>query len=137
MGSALRLAAVMGGLLLFAATSRSDVAAQTVADEEEPPTASVDEPVTETPVQPAPGFETHAKDPFAPYGIGPIEEAVPYEALSPEEQAVADRGFDVANWSGVHSGFGAAVAERSKRARAESAQHQLGIDALDTVGVVP
>lgn len=137
MGSALRLAAVMGGLLLFAATSRSDVAAQAVADEEEPPTVSVDEPVTDAPAPPAPGFETQTKDPFAPYGIGPIEEAVPYGALSPEEQDVVDRGFDHAGWSGVHAGFGAAVRERSKRARAEAAQHQLGIDALDTAGVVP
>jgi hypothetical protein len=132
MGKVLRLAAVLCGAVLFAATWRSDVAADTEADA----TASITEPITEAPLEPAPGSETEAKDPFAPYGVGPAEEAVPYEALSPEEQAVADRGRDATGWSAVHDAYGAAVVERSMRARAESAQHQLGIDALDTTGVI-
>lgn len=138
MGRALRLAALMSAAVLFAATWRSDVAAQSAdVDDSALSTSSTPEPVTESAIQPAPDFETQRKDPFEPYGIGPIEEAVPYEQLSAEEQAVADRGADTAGWSGVHAGFGAAVAERSKRARAEAAQHQLGVDALDTAGVIP
>jgi len=83
-----------------------------------------------------PSKEPAIKDPFVPYGIGPAEEAVPYEALSQEQQSVADRGRDAAGWGATHNAFGGAVLERSKRARAEAAQHQLGIDELDTVGVV-
>lgn len=100
-------------------------------------TTSITEPLTETPIQPLAGSEPAvAKDPFAPYGVGPAEEVVPYEGLSPEEQTVADRGLDAAEWHKTHNAYGAAIVERSKRAKAEAAQHQLGIDSLETMGVV-
>jgi hypothetical protein len=134
MGNALRLAAVMCGALLFALTWSGDVAAD--VDAEPPATASVSEPITEQPVALAPVADTGVKDPLAPYGIGPPEEAVPYGALSTEQQEVAARGLDTTQWTAVHNGFAAAVTERSKHARAEAAQHQLGVDSLDTLGVV-
>jgi hypothetical protein len=136
MGNALRLAATIGCAVLFALTYSGDVAADVDAD---PPTTttSVAEPITETAVTPVPSADTVIKDPLAPYGIGPVEEAVPFEALSPEQQDAADRAFDTATSAATHDAFAAAVIERSQRARAESAQHQLGIDSLDTLGVVP
>ncbi|HKA87078.1 MAG TPA: hypothetical protein VKE22_05395 [Haliangiales bacterium] len=38
-------------------------------------------------------------------------EGWPYEALSPEERAVVDRGHDVTGWDGVHQAFSAAPRE--------------------------
>lgn len=143
MGKALRLAAVMCATLLFAATWSGDVAADVEADES--PTTSINEPVTEPSVAlevaanqgaVGPSAVPAGKDPLAPYGIGPAAEAVPYEALSQEQQSVADRGRDTTGWAATNNAFGAAVVEQSKEARAEAAQHQLGIDDLDTVGVV-
>jgi len=125
----------MCGALLFAATWSSDVAADVDVDAA---STTIAEPVTETPVAVdlAPATESTTKDPFAPYGIGPIEAAVPYEALLPEQQEAADRGFNTATSAATHDAFAAAVVERSKRAQAEAAQHQLGIDSLDPVAVV-
>jgi hypothetical protein len=134
MGKALRLAAVMCGAVLFAATWSSDVAADVEADA--PSTSSLSEPITEAPLSLAPSAAAGNKDPLAPYGIGPPEEAVPFGALSPEQQEVAARGLDTTRWNAAHNAFGAAVVERSKHARAEAAQHQLGVDSLDTLGVV-
>jgi hypothetical protein len=135
MGRALRLGGLLLAAVLFASIWQGDVAAQSVDADLQ--TTSVAEPVVESPVQPAPGGETPQKNPFEPYGIGPPEEAIPIEALGLDEQDVAARGVDTASWTTTHDAFAAAVDERSKRARAEAAQHQLGVDSLDTVGVVP
>jgi hypothetical protein len=136
MGKALRLAAVLGGAILCAAVWNSDVAAQIESDAVDVTSStSISEPVTGTPL----GSALPAgvlKDPFVPYGIGPIGEAVPYEALAPEEKEVADRGRATASWSAVHDAYGAGVVARSEQARAEAAQHQLGVDRLDSIGVV-
>lgn len=143
MGKALRLAATMCGALLFAVTWSGDVAADVEADADASPTESISEPITETALPATdpgivfgPSADPAVKDPLAPYGIGPAEESVAYEALPPEEQEVADRGREAAEWSAVHNMYGAAVIARSKHARAEAAQHQLGVDSLDTIGVV-
>jgi hypothetical protein len=133
MGNALRFGGLLFVAIVFASAWQSDVAAQS---DDSFDSATIAEPTVESAVQPAPGQETPQKNPFEPYGIGPAEEAVPYEALTADEQAVADRGFDTAAWGGTHNAFAAAVVERSKRARAESAQHQLGVDSLDTLGVI-
>jgi hypothetical protein len=135
----MRFAAFLLFLLLTAAAADSDVTSsdatvETSADAVGP---STPEPVTGTPVQPAPGSETIQKNPFEPYGIGPPEEAVPYSALSPAEQAVVDRGRDASAYVPVHDAFAEAVRERSKQARAEAAAHELGVDSLATIGVVP
>ena len=47
-----------------------------------------------------------------------------------------DRNRDAVGWKKVHEGFGAAVLERSKKARAEAKQHELGVDNLEQMGVV-
>jgi hypothetical protein len=140
-GNSLRLAAVMCGALLFATTWDSDVAAD--VDTDAASATSITEPITETSVQTteasaalAPDAEPATRNPLAPYGIGPAAEAIAYEDLAPAQQEAADRGFDTATSSATHNAFAAAVVERSKRARAEAAQHQLGVDSLDTVGVV-
>jgi hypothetical protein len=141
MGNALRLAAIMCGALLFASTWSSDVAADVDADTQS--TTSIAEPITEASVQSteatvalAAGTEPATNNPLEPYGIGPAAEAIAYEDLAPAQQEAADRGFDTATSAATHNAFAAAVLERSKRARAEAAQHQLGVDSLDTVGVV-
>jgi hypothetical protein len=136
MGKLLRFAATMGCAVLFALTWSGDVAADVDAGATAT-TISVTEPTTDQPVTLVPTAEPITKDPLAPYGIGPSEEAVPYEALTPEQQEAADHGFDTATSAATHNAFAAAVVERSNQARAEAAQHQLGIDSLDTLGVVP
>jgi len=95
------------------------------------------EPITGTPLDPAPGSETPQKDPFKPYDIGDPASAIPYEALNAEEKAVVDRGRDISGWQQIHDVYGKAVAERAVQARAEAAVHQLGVDELATQGVVP
>jgi hypothetical protein len=129
------------GTLLFAALF---AAGALQADSAEPFEESFDDPplpiaefITGTPVQPAPGHETPQKDPFEPYDIGDPASAIPYEALSPAEQAVVDRGRDVSGWREIHAAYAASVGQRAKQARAEAAVHQLGIDELATKGVVP
>jgi hypothetical protein len=137
MGKALRLAAVLGGAILCAATWNSDVAAQVDSDAVDVTSStSISEPVTGTPLDSAAPAGIALKDPFGPYGIGPIGEAVPHDALTREEKEVADRGRDTGSSSAVHNAYGAAVVARSKQARADAAQHQLGIDSLDTTGVI-
>jgi hypothetical protein len=141
MGNALRLAVVMCGAVLCAVTWSSDVAADADVDDDDASSTSVispsiAEPITEPPVVLAPSADTGPKNPLVPYGTGPAAEAVPYDALSPEEQAVASRGLDATNWTATHNAFAAAVVERSKHARAEAAQHQLGVDGLDRLGVI-
>ena len=60
-----------------------------------------------------------------------------YESLTSEERAVVDRGRDAQGWQQTHDAYGAAVRQRSRNARAEGAQHLLGVDLLGDLGVVP
>jgi len=136
MGRRLLLGAVMCAILLVAATTRSDVAPS--GDVAVDDTASLPEPIGETAVLPAAGVETLQKDPFAPYNIGPPESVWPYEAMTPEEQAVIDRGRDTGSWQQTHDDYATAVRDRSHAARAEAAQHLLGIEgSLGATGVIP
>jgi hypothetical protein len=57
--------------------------------------------------------------------------------LSPAEQAVVDRGRNVAGWQQIHSAYGEAAAELGERARSEAAARQLGIPDVALQGVVP
>ena len=102
-----------------------------------PPTLSLapDEPITGDPVKPTPGDETQVKDPFEPYGIGPVEEAVPFEELSPEEQAVASKSSNLD--AGQLESYRKAALQRSAEVTAVVAARTLGIDNLSTLGVVP
>jgi hypothetical protein len=127
--------------LLFAAlfaggALRADAPAPFEESLEDPPLPAA-EFITGTPIVPAPGHETPQKDPFAPYDIGDPASAIPYEALSPEEKAVVDKGRDVSGWRQIHDAYASAVGQRAKQARAEAAVHQLGLDELATKGVVP
>lgn len=131
---------VVGSLLfaiLFAGGALgADVSADFEASVEDPPLPT-EEFITGTPIDPAPGHETPQKDPFTPYDIGDPASAIPYEALSPEEKGVVDKGRDVSGWRQIHDAYASAVKERAKQARADAAIHQLGLDELATKGVVP
>lgn len=136
MGRSLVFGMVMCAVLLVAATTRSDVAATTDVAVDD--TTSLPEPISGTPVEPAPSVQPPPKDPFAPFDVGPPESIWPYESLTPAEQAVIDRGRDTTGWAQIHDAYATAVKERSRVARAEAAQHLLGLDSsLDTTGVVP
>ena len=128
-------------ILLFAAlfaggALRADAPAPFAESLEDPPLPEA-EFITGTPIDPAPGHETPDKDPFGPYDIGDPASAIPYEALSPEEKSVVDKGRDVSGWRQIHDAYATAVKERAKQARAAAAVHQLGVDELATEGVVP
>lgn len=126
----------MCAILLVAATTRSDVG---TADEPVDENSPLPEPITGTPALSPPTTPASApKDPFAPYDVGPPESVWPYESLTPAERAVIDRGRDADGWRDIHDAYSSAVRQQSKRARAEAAQHILGIPAtLDSTGVVP
>jgi hypothetical protein len=129
MGRAALLATFVFVLVFAAGTSRSDVAPDSA---------------TASDVAPDDGLNTAAgpsagplqKDPFAPYDVGGPEAIWPYDSLTPEEKAVIDRTRDASGWAATHDGFGAAALERSKKARAQAAEHQLGVDNLELSGVV-
>jgi hypothetical protein len=134
-------AAIFAGVLLVLViappkTSQSDVAVETTSpvDDTAGIPSGAPEPTLGPPVTNAPGDETPQKDPFAPFSA---EGGVPYEELSDDEKAAIDRNRDTTGWQQQSDAFAQAVRERSKKARAEAAQHQLGIEALDQIGVVP
>lgn len=126
MGKGLLFGAVMCAILLAAATTRSDVAA---------PAAQPQQNVAPTPAA-APG-NSATKNPFAPFDVGPPEAVWSYEALTPEERAVIDRGRADPGWQQVHDAYGSAAMELGRKARTEAAEHDLGLLGLDSQGVVP
>lgn len=131
---------ISGVLLLATVASRSN--AQQAGDPAEPSTAPstgvAPEPITGVPVTPRPGSETPPRDPFTPDDDSRPANAVwSYEDLTPVEQAVAHRGLDQPGWQATHDAYRAAVIQRANKAAAAAAEHQLGVDALDTLGVVP
>jgi hypothetical protein len=139
MGRSLLFSAFLGGVLLIAATSRSDVAAP---DATSPPAlpagVAAPEPISGTAAVSAPGDETPAHDPFTLYDIGPPgTKAWTYADLSPSEKAEADRGADTTGWDKVNNAYAAAAAERARQAASDAAGHQLGVDNLAVTGVVP
>jgi hypothetical protein len=125
MRTGLLLGSITLSTLLLTATMQRDVAAS-----EDDATAGHAEQNDQDSAAPA--------APFAPADVGPPESVWPYEALTPAEQAVIDRGRDVGRWAQTHDAYASAVRERSRDARAEVAQHLLGLDgSLATMGVVP
>lgn len=121
--------AVMSGVLLcllalIASKASSDVGG-TPADS-----------VSPDPVASLPGDET-VFTPFQPYSIGPPEAAVPYSALSPAEQAAADRGRDTTGWPGIHDSYAKGALALAQQAAAEAASAELGVENLGGLGVVP
>jgi hypothetical protein len=139
MGRSVLFAALLGGVLLVAATSRSDVAAPAATPIPALPSGmAAAEPISGTAAVSAPGDETPTRDPFTPYNIGPPgTKAWAYADLSPSEKAEVDRGRDTTGWDQVHSAYAMAVAERAHQATGDAAAHQLGVDNLASTGVVP
>jgi hypothetical protein len=129
------LAAVLGCSFLIAAAASGEVKPQPPSIAPAP--AVLPEPTLETPTMPAPGWESVQKRPFEPYDIGPPEHAWRYEALSADERAAVDRGRAAGESKRGTPEMFTAIREHSARARAQAAQHQLGVDALETIGVVP
>jgi hypothetical protein len=129
MGRSLLFGAVMCAILLVAATTRSDVGSTDATLDETAP----------LPEDPASTTDTPPKDPLAPFDVGPTESIWTYESLNPEEQAVVTHGRDTSStWQQTHNAYAAAVGLLSQRARAEAAQHLLGVDqAVENTGVVP
>ena len=125
MGRSLLFGAVLCVILLVATTTRSDVSNSDVAVDDR---ASLPELITGAAAQPAPSTDPLPSDPFAPFDVGPPEAIWPYDLLAPEERAVIDRGRNPSVGQQMHDEYAAAVRERSRNARAETAQHLLGID---------
>src|SRR5438309_2295932 len=84
---------LMGAILLVAASSRSDVATPLAT----PTTEAAPEPITGSAAVAASGSDVFVRDPYAPTDPGPPEATIPYSDLTPDEQAVADKGRDLAN----------------------------------------
>jgi hypothetical protein len=124
---------VMGAILLVASVTRSDVAPSDATATDTTDTAATLDP---DPSAQSADATLPQKNPFEPYDVGGTEAIWPYESLTPDEQAVIDRTRDAAGWAQVHDGFGAAGVERSRKARAQAAEHQLGVDNLELSGVV-
>lgn len=115
------------GVMLIAATSRSDELGTT----DRPPSVDLSAPPTE-PVVHAP---TH--DPFAPFDVGPPAGVWSYDQLSPEEKAVVDRGRDTAEWARVNEGYNAAIRQQTAQSNAAMAGRMLGLTNAVEAGVVP
>ena len=141
MGKAWSFWSVMVMVLLGAATSRSDVAPSL-------PAGAASEPITGEPLNSAPTGQPPPKDPFSPYGIGPgippkPDGAMPskpswsYDDLTAPEKAVVDRGRDTSAWPAIHAGFVQGVADLASKAAGNAAAHQLGLDSIASIGVVP
>ena len=130
---------ICGVVLLVTIASRSNAQQPSEAVESgaAPSTVLAPEPITGAPVTPRPGSETPPRDPFALDNTQPAGAVWDYEDLTPREQAVADRGRAQPGWQATHDAYRAAVIQRAHKAAAAAAAHQLGVDALDTLGVVP
>lgn len=129
--------ALLAFLALFAGAAAQPPVTADIDESTDDPPLPEHEFITGSAVEPAPGSETPQKDPFKPYDIGDPASAIPYEALSPAEKVVVDRGRNVDGWRQVHDAYATAIAERAKHARARAAAQQLGVDELETQGVVP
>jgi hypothetical protein len=134
-------------IALFAATSHSDVGTASSPPSLPPSSDAVTEPIAGRAAVTVPGNESHGKDPFVPYGIGPGFPVRPgaamptkpfwsYADLKPEEQEVVDRGRDTAQWVATHNAFAQGAAELAQRAGANAAASQLGVESLASTGVV-
>jgi hypothetical protein len=146
MWKSLHFGVLVCGSLLFAATSRGDIAAPPapiVPTAPIAPSTAVPEPITGTPSTPASGSETSPRGPFTPYAIGPApgdKSPKPfwsYADLSAADKVVADRNKDAQGWDQINGAFASASAGRARQAVADSAQAQLGVADLGTTGVVP
>jgi hypothetical protein len=107
-----------------------------VPDEPEDPIDELTEPITGEAVMPNPGDERPMRDPFTPYDIGGPEAAWRLQDLTPEEQAVAQRGID-ANDQQVQDAYAELARAAGARAQSERAARELQLQQLGELGVVP
>ncbi len=103
--------------------------------DDEVPSTIADEPITGERAVPNPGDERPIKDPFEPYGIGPPEQAIRRDQLRPEERALVDRSHN--SDPATLEAYRRAVIARSALVTAQVGAHQLGVDNLAVIGVVP
>jgi hypothetical protein len=124
------------GVLLVAATSRSDIRVINVR----PGATPIEEPITGTSMSPDPKEATTVspKGPFSVDDAGAANEGTwSYRDLSEAERVLADRGRTANDWTEINSEFGSASSEQGKRAAASAAASQLGIAGVGEIGVVP
>lgn len=140
MGKSLVLSVLMFGVLLVAATSRSDSGAPDPAPTQTPslPNAAAEEPITGSPAVSAPGDSRPRHDPFKPYDIGPPgTKTWSYNDLSSAEKAYADRNRNPGKWAQIGAAYAHAATDRAHNAAGAAAAHQLGVGNLGATGVVP
>jgi hypothetical protein len=126
----------VSSFVVAAAIARSDEGTDLLQLEDDLPLPEA-EYITGSPIEPLPTSEPAPKDPFKPYDIGEGVTPIAYEELSPAEQAVVDRGRNIAGWQEIHSAYGAAAKELGTKARFQAAARQLGIPDVALQGVVP
>lgn len=113
MARSLSIGALLLGVLLFAAVSRSDSG------------SGASPSPTPTPTQ--------VHQPFTMYDSGPPAAQWP---LSPAEQAAIDQANSSVNWDAVQTGFASASAQLAQQAEQQAAQLQIGLEGLATAGVI-
>lgn len=135
------LAACAFGALAFVAVASSSSSGEPPEEEEKSTTESVEAQIRALlPPATAPTMDPTA-DATIPYDPLRTPESDPrawqYEDLSPEEQEVADKGFDTASWDKAHSVYVRGAAEQYLERAQLREQYMLGVTELDTAGVVP
>jgi hypothetical protein len=71
-----------------------------------------------------------------PFEPPPAEGAIPIEDLSPEEQAVVEAGLDE-DYAAVHAAWSAATQKAAEDAAVAAAASDIGVPAIDGLGVMP
>lgn len=107
------------------------------------PAEAISEPISGSTVAPAESHQPPAHEPFTPYSPGPSptkETPRPYwtyNDLNADAKAAIDMSREATGNQEVHNAYAAAAAERAHRAAGDAAQHELGVDSLGTIGVIP
>jgi hypothetical protein len=121
-------------IIATAASSRSDTPG---AESSTTPSGSPPETITGSPVAPTPGDETPMHDPFTLYEHNqPAGTEWTYNQLTAAERVVVDRGL-ASDSSGVNDAYARVSRQRTQAAQAEAAATRLGVDNLNSTGVVP
>lgn len=127
MGKAIWSCVVVAGVVLFAASSRSD--SPSPGASASPMPASEE---TTVPLGPNP-----PRHPHLPYDVGTPAADWQYDDLNSAEQAIVDRAAADPGWQNVHAAYSNAAAQQFERARSAMAELRLGLSDLGAIGVVP
>ena len=122
------LAVVVAGIVAFAARSHGEVTGDISPTFEAPP------PTANTPLYNGTGGAQH-HEPFTAYDPGPGTWS--YNELGADEKAQADQTKAATNWGAINAGYAVVIQAQADAAAASSAEHQLGLDDSNTIGVVP